>query len=123
MKRIISITMIVAMLLVLAGFTPVRQGLEVQDGVTASYTSKSDKNSDKAAQYIGVWYGLLDTILEVNANGTAFYQEPLNSDNKNVYEGVECMWKIKNNRIYFYDVNGYTLYAKTSVRSGRGVHG
>ena len=114
MKRIISILLAAAMLLVLPGFAPERQELQVQDGVTASYTSKTEKNSDKAAQYIGVWYGLLDTILEVNANGTAFYQEPLNSDNKNVYEGVECMWKIKNNRIYFYDVNGYTLYAKST---------
>ena len=110
MKRIISVILAVVMLAVLPGFTPVREG--VSDGVTAGYTSKTTKTNEKASQYIGVWYGLLDTILEVNENGTAFYQEPLNSDNKNVYEGVDCTWKIKNNRIYFYDVNGYTLYAK-----------
>ena len=64
MKRIISIILIAAMLLVLPGFSPEPEARQVQDGVTASYTSKTDKTSDKAAQYIGVWYGLLPGAAE-----------------------------------------------------------
>ena len=113
MKRIMAIVVVAAMLLVLPGFSSAAASPEQSSGVIASYTSRSQRNSDAAAEFLGVWYGLLDTLLEVNADGTAFYQEPLNSDNVNVYNGVTCRWELKNGRIYFYDVNGYTLYAKS----------